>query len=241
MTQATRAHLDRFWNDPSNWTALGVYRCAADPRLVVPKQQPMAGWTVNFARGGAKPLLVSIVGLAVVPTLLAVLFAVQDPWAWLAIVAGSGAAVLVTTFGLDRQARGKTFFPRPGKLPQDMRPILEQEGIELIAEGVRGSVRFKNFRAPGKRYPGRINGFTGSLVLTGRRFAAFTSLRSIVDLPFDDARFGQLFCSLRGEQTLSVRFDPALFNRQHSGSIEIRINTPLASSFLGRLKARGCS
>ena len=156
-------------------------------------------------------------------------------------MAGSGAAVLVLTFGLDRTARGKSFLPKLGRIPQDLRPILEQEGIELVDEGVWGSVRFKNFRAPGKRYQGRINGFTGSVVVTRRRFAAFSAFRSIVDLPFDDARFARLSCSLHREHTLSVRFDPALFDPQHSGSIELRIKTPLAAAILERLKSHGCS
>jgi Family of unknown function (DUF5808) len=44
----TRAELDSLWSDPKNWTAWR-YRCADDPRLIVPKRARWRGWTVNFA------------------------------------------------------------------------------------------------------------------------------------------------------------------------------------------------
>lgn len=49
-----------------------------------------------------------------------------------------------------------------------MRPVLAAEGIVLEDEGVSGSVTFRDFRAPGRRYSLRKSWFLGSLVVTGR-------------------------------------------------------------------------
>lgn len=68
----TRAELDRLWGDPRAWSPIGIYRCPADPRVVVPKRSPWAGWTINFARAAAWPVLLGSVLLAAGPTVLAV-------------------------------------------------------------------------------------------------------------------------------------------------------------------------
>lgn len=68
----TRDELDRLWGDPRFWSPIGIYRCPADPRVVVPKRVPWAGWTINFARPAAWPVLVGSVLLAAAPTVLAV-------------------------------------------------------------------------------------------------------------------------------------------------------------------------
>jgi len=68
----TREQLDRLWNDPRSWTPW-AYRCPADPRLIVPKRQPWAGWTVNFAHPWAWPAVIASVLLSAGPTLLLVL------------------------------------------------------------------------------------------------------------------------------------------------------------------------
>jgi hypothetical protein len=44
-----RAH----WNDEANWNRDGSYRCAEDPRLIVPKRGG-AGWTLNTAHRRAQ-------------------------------------------------------------------------------------------------------------------------------------------------------------------------------------------
>lgn len=40
--------LDQMSRDPSNWKGV-FYFNRRDPRLIVPKLDPMRGWTVNFA------------------------------------------------------------------------------------------------------------------------------------------------------------------------------------------------
>ena len=51
--------LDRMWSDKNNWTAIGLYKCSSDPRLIVPKQVKCLGWTINVAH--SKSIFLSII------------------------------------------------------------------------------------------------------------------------------------------------------------------------------------
>jgi hypothetical protein len=125
-----------------------------------------------------------------------------------------------------------------GKIPKSVLPALAQEGIVLRDEGVGGSVTFKNFRAPGKRYMWRRNWFTGSLVLTRTRFAAFTFSSPIVNVPLRHEKFRELRCSLEKATTLCIVFDPSAFNDDWSGEIECRYSSSQAGLFLDQLKEK---
>jgi len=58
------------WGKPENWSGgwLGIYSDPRDPRVWVPKRNPMMGWTLNFAHRRAWVWLVAIAGI---PLLLA--------------------------------------------------------------------------------------------------------------------------------------------------------------------------
>ena len=64
----TRNELDRIWARPGNWSL--VYRCAEDPRVIVPRRRPWMGWTINFAHPLAWPALLLCVAVAVGPFLI---------------------------------------------------------------------------------------------------------------------------------------------------------------------------
>jgi hypothetical protein len=139
-----------------------------------------------------------------------------------------------------RGRTGKTFLYRLfgfGKIPKRVLPTLEREGIVLLDEGISGWVTFRNFRAPGRRYSRRRSWFTGSLVITGNRFAAFAFSRAIINVPLDDDHMSELRVSLDGEATLCVQFDPSAFHEDWSGSVKLQFSTPLARLFSERLVA----
>ncbi len=69
----SREELDRLWRDPRCWSPVGIYRCAADPRVIVPKRVQWAGWTLNFARPAVWPVLLGSVLLAAGPTVLVIM------------------------------------------------------------------------------------------------------------------------------------------------------------------------
>ena len=64
--------LERLWRDPRHWTPPGIYRCAEDPRVIVPKRRRWMGWTLNFAHRSAWPVLLGAIAVAVGPALIVV-------------------------------------------------------------------------------------------------------------------------------------------------------------------------
>jgi hypothetical protein len=88
----TRDELERVWATPGNWSL--VYRCAEDPRVIVPRRRRWMGWTINFAHPLAWPVLFLSVLIAVGPGLLLLFLRLATPPLILAAVAAS-IAVLV--------------------------------------------------------------------------------------------------------------------------------------------------
>jgi hypothetical protein len=62
--------LERLWQDRRHWTPPGIYRCAADPRVIVPKPWRWMGWTLNFAHRSAWVVLLSAIAVAAAPVLI---------------------------------------------------------------------------------------------------------------------------------------------------------------------------
>lgn len=62
--------LQRLWQDPRHWKPPGIYRCGADPRLIVPKRRRWGGWTLNFAHRTAWLVLLGSIVIAVGPLLV---------------------------------------------------------------------------------------------------------------------------------------------------------------------------
>lgn len=86
--------IERLWNDPANW-ATGVYRCAADPRVVVPKRTKAMGWTINFAHPMAWPVIVLSVALAIGPGVVAMLMGVSPGTVPIVVLASVGVLMLL--------------------------------------------------------------------------------------------------------------------------------------------------
>lgn len=123
-----------------------------------------------------------------------------------------------------------------GKVPASILPTIKQEGIVLLDEGIGGSVTFRKFRAPGRRYDRKCTLFSGSLVITEKRFWGFSFSRPVISVPMDDPKLKELHCSIKGENTLCVLFDVSIFHEGWSGTCECRFKTPKARLFLERIK-----
>ncbi|HEX8249675.1 MAG TPA: hypothetical protein VF599_15970 [Pyrinomonadaceae bacterium] len=122
-----------------------------------------------------------------------------------------------------------------GKIPAPYRAALESEGILLSDEGIKGTVTFRNFRAPGRYSNWKRQWYTASIVLTKTRLVAFRHSSQIIDVPVADERFRRLRFSLEDKNTLLVAFDASLFHDDWSGTIEYRFKTPHAQAFLDKL------
>jgi hypothetical protein len=76
--------LDRFWSDPAHWTRGGLYRCAADPRLMVLKRFGV-GYTINIAHQRAWFVLIGLLAVTIAPLIVNVALGSEAP-GWLLLV-----------------------------------------------------------------------------------------------------------------------------------------------------------
>jgi len=130
---------------------------------------------------------------------------------------------------------------RLGRVPKQVLPVLESEGIVLRDEGLRGSVTLRNFRAPGRIHNYKNTIFAGSLVVTEQRFAGFAFSKPLINVPLHDDRLRALELSVPRDGLLCISFDPSVFDIERSGSVECRFRTENAMTFLERIgtKSRG--
>src|SRR5438552_17816042 len=120
-------------------------------------------------------------------------------------------------------------------MPRQWRTMLESEGLVLVDEGIGGSVTYRDFRAPGKRFAWRKVAFSGSVALTKTRLLALHYAIPAINVPLNDQRLPETRFSVEGEGTLLVAFDANLFHDDWSGTIEYRFRTAQAREFLNSL------
>jgi hypothetical protein len=125
-----------------------------------------------------------------------------------------------------------------GKVPEQFMTTLRAVGILALDEGIKGSITYRDFHAPGKYSAWRRQWFTGSLVLTQVRLISLLSLSTAIDVPLTDERIRSMRFSVEKEGTLLVAFDPSLFHPRWSGTMEYRFRTSEAEAFLEKLRER---
>src|SRR4051812_11625650 len=125
-----------------------------------------------------------------------------------------------------------------GQPPVQLADTLQSEGIVLIDEGIKGSVTYIDFRAPGKYSGWRRQWYKASLALTGTRLFALRSANTLIDVPLRDERIHRMRFSVEENGTLLVAFDASLFHADWSGTIEYRFKTGQAQLFLDKLQAQ---
>jgi hypothetical protein len=128
-----------------------------------------------------------------------------------------------------------------GKLDPKLRAAVRAEGLVLIEEGLRGSVRYRRFKAPGRRHHGKVTGERLGLAISEERFVVYCRSGStkLIDSPFSDPRLSMLDVSLQGNDTVSLRID---YDRvgvpKVSGEIAIMVRTPNAATIVEQLRVR---
>src|SRR5450432_4135489 len=83
--EVTPEMLQRLWNDPANWKSGMFYFCKADPRVIVPKRSRL-GWTINFGRASAVPVLILSGVFTGLPFFLLALYGFAGTWIWWAAI-----------------------------------------------------------------------------------------------------------------------------------------------------------
>jgi hypothetical protein len=128
-----------------------------------------------------------------------------------------------------------------GTLKPEVRAALESEGLVLIEEGLRGSVRYKRFRAPGRRHHGRVTPERIGLAVSEERFVVYcrSGRVKLIDTLFSNPRLSMFDIFLRGDDTVAIRID---YDRGDvpsvSGEITILARTPNAANVVDHVRAR---
>lgn len=128
-----------------------------------------------------------------------------------------------------------------GRLDPALRARLESEGLVLVEEGLRGSVRYRRFKAPGRRHHGKVTRERIGLGISEERLAVYcrSGTTKLIDTPFSDPRLSVLDVSLEGKETILLRID---YDRAGipdvSGEITVTARTPNAPMIAEQLRAR---
>jgi hypothetical protein len=128
-----------------------------------------------------------------------------------------------------------------GTLSPAVRAKLESEGLVLVEEGLPGSVRYRHFKAPGRRFHGKVTAVRVGLGISEERIAIYcrSGRSKLVDTLFSEPRLSAVEFALEGTDEVSIRID---FDRgvvpKVSGQMEIRFSSPNALSIVEELRTR---
>lgn len=123
-----------------------------------------------------------------------------------------------------------------GKLPADVRPTLEAEGIHFLEEGLWGTITYRNYRAPRRYSAWRKQAFVGALVLTSKRVMACWGREWLLHITFDHPLLAAVNFSLEKPDCLLAAYDAARFHTDRSGQVEVRFSTPQAGRIMELLR-----
>jgi hypothetical protein len=115
-----------------------------------------------------------------------------------------------------------------GKIHEPVLSKLKSEEIIASDEGIKSTITYKNFRAPGRYSNWKRRWMTGAIALTKKRLILQQYSQPVINIELTDARFKQIKVSLETEDTLLFEFSPDLFLEYSSGEIEWRCRTPHA-------------
>lgn len=118
-----------------------------------------------------------------------------------------------------------------GSVPRKLRPVLEQEEIVVLDEGMRGRLVMRHVDGPRKRYRHRSEGFSGCLVVTKARVVCYTYSKRQINISADDPRMANLYVDTPAEQELWLSFESSRFREGWQGVIQFRFNTAKALQF----------
>lgn len=118
-----------------------------------------------------------------------------------------------------------------GKIPESLLSELKNERIVASDEGVRASITYLNFRAPGRYSKWRRQWFIASIILTEKRLVLLKFSKPFVDVSLTDERINKLEILCEADDSLLIAFEAGLFLENSSGRIECRFRTPQARIF----------
>jgi hypothetical protein len=127
-----------------------------------------------------------------------------------------------------------------GTLKPQLRDALVAEGLVLLEEGLPGRVRFDRFKAPGKRFHGKVTPVRAALGLSERRIVVYASSgrAELADSPYTSPHFDMVEIARDGDRVeLRVDYDKGS-DPQYAGRVTISVDTPEAERIVRELTAR---
>ena len=125
-----------------------------------------------------------------------------------------------------------------GRISESFLTELESENIIASDEGVRSTITYLNFRAPGRYSNWKRQWLTGGLVLTNERLVLLRYSTPTVNISLTDERFREIQVTTETEDWLIFAFKPDLFLENSSGKIEWRFRTAQARIFADALNVK---
>jgi hypothetical protein len=126
-----------------------------------------------------------------------------------------------------------------GRFPDELGTTLRAEGVELLEEGLSGSVTFRDYKAPGRRYSWRKVAVNGAIALTTRRLVVWCGRHKEVDIPIDHPLLGAVSAGRDEPDRVRLSYSAQAFHGDRSGTVELRFTTPRAAWLVERLTAMG--
>ena len=134
-----------------------------------------------------------------------------------------------------------SLFLGSGKLTPRLWEELASEGLVLLEEGLPGSVRYTHFKAPGRRFHGKVTPERMALGISRRRFVIYckSGRAKLADSEFTSPNLKGVDVSLEGDDkvVISVDYDRLAVDRV-SGQVAFHVRTPNARRVADELRAR---
>ena len=120
-----------------------------------------------------------------------------------------------------------------GTLPSSVRTELEAEaeGGVYLEEGVPATIRYTHFKAPGKRFHGKVTPVRVGIGISEERLAVYsTSGRAeLIDSSFSSPRMGAVEVSLDGAEKVDIHIDYSLMPNAAEAMVSGEITIGLKS------------
>lgn len=126
-----------------------------------------------------------------------------------------------------------------GSIPKKLRPVLEQEQVVVVDEGIGGWFITKHVTGPGKRYRHRTERFSGCLAVTRARVICYTYGKLQINISVEGPEISNLYVDAPTEQQLCLSFESSDFREGWQGVITFRFATDKALLFRKALFAIG--
>ena len=124
-----------------------------------------------------------------------------------------------------------------GRLPRTVRTAIEPEKIQILEEGIRVIVTYRNFRNSSQYLRRKKKSFSGAIAITSRRVVAYAFAQRVLNLPFRHSCFKKIKAGRKKNGCFFIRLDASQINDKASGTLEYRFITPKAGK-LDRLITR---